>query len=1160
MRRGFVVSHSILFSIAVGQSSVPPRLDVTSLGRFAAGHGITVNTATQDLLTSGVEFDGKRFQFRMYDVHAQPLRLGYCGLESAESTSAEVGALRWTGLECRFQDGNGALKVRESLLTPVLWFELSHSDLTLFADVVTAKTEGLTLPLQKVTRREGDQLYDGRLDGPMKEPWILATVRTGGYRFPMVILFHQNPVTIGRRPGGGIEIAFQKGTNAQVGLLPLWGCRPATDKLTAGWSKGAQSSAIAAARDAVHSFLAIPTHVQESYAIRDGKLAVTNQVTFEPARDDWGWSRPFAIVPPAVAGAWKQGLPMTLPASVRTLAMPGFTGPTAFVPGRASFTYTVAIPDVWSTIFSPVYNSQVAKLLSPSVNHALTEYSKSVETLFSKPYASVFGTSAIGEGRVLTAEYMNYRMMSDAARAKFDRYADQAAADTIFNRAKCYAYGREVGNGRQFLIDNYRISGHDYIDAGWFGYNITAMWARAHYAGHWADVRKNWSWIRELFYGWNWSFSDWAVMYAPLYVDATNGGNPKGYTDNMAMLPALYAWARMAKKMGDDATYRDALYMIVRDRIGRANRALVYRHLKECGFETEAPVLVSDQGNGPGLSLTSKYVPTVPQSWLSDPVVHFGAASTGLWFQTGSYFEPPSMETVSLLREAKLWPSVVAQYAEIDRRYPRWFASPDVSETSHYQLFARGMGGDPESLSYWARYQEGLASGGWNNEAWHAYGYAGIWASNLLERANEGDLESFVMSDRDGVRWLGVWNISASPVTARNVRFTPGFTLLSLGSVQTGIKALSLPPSVPCVVGEWTSFTAAVRNTSKSSQLFKLRSVSSAFRSFESITLKPGQAGKLRGEIKLDRLTAQASNVSIRLVGGGEKAIANGVVRAFSLPRCTATLELVGEPLTRLPDLARVHLVAKNWQARPISVRVEAVLNRGKIYGHDISLAGGQRIDETIPLTLADKLLGQQRLQVSVVGPGITASERETVVIAPALGQAETLTLLGFENGLDGWYRPDWADGNRDAEGKLYGLSVIEGTLAMPLCIRDGKASQAFVGVRSNQRWTDVARVRTRIFLPADAPEGLTAQFFRVGEDWKWRDHTPLTILKPGQWTDLEIAINGSEGAAAWHIPESELAAGLNKMLDFGLKISHSASAKGWKGSVRIAPIEGDFR
>jgi hypothetical protein len=186
--------------------------------------------------------------------------------------------------------------------------------------------------------------------------------------------------------------------------------------------------------------------------------------------------------------------------------------------------------------------------------------------------------------------------------------------------------------------------------------------------------------------------------------------------------------------------------------------------------------------------------------------------------------------------------------------------------------------------------------------------------------------------------------------------------------------------------------------------------------------------------------------------------------------------------------------------------------------------------------------------------------QRETIVIAPSLGQAGTLTLLGFENGLDGWYRPDWADGNRDADGKLYGLSVVGGALAMPLRIRDGKASQAFVGVRSNQRWTDVLRVRTRIFLPADAPEGLTAQFFRVGQDWKWRDQTPMTTLKPGQWTDLEIAINGPEGAAAWRIPEAELVAGLSKMLDFGLKISHSPGAKGWKGSVRIAPIEGDFR
>ena len=76
---GRILSVAAVLSIAYITDA--QRLDQTAVGRFGAGHAITPNTASQDLLAWNTLCDGSSFEVRVYDRKARPVSLGSCGLK-----------------------------------------------------------------------------------------------------------------------------------------------------------------------------------------------------------------------------------------------------------------------------------------------------------------------------------------------------------------------------------------------------------------------------------------------------------------------------------------------------------------------------------------------------------------------------------------------------------------------------------------------------------------------------------------------------------------------------------------------------------------------------------------------------------------------------------------------------------------------------------------------------------------------------------------------------------------------------------------------------------------------------------------------------------------------------------------------------------------------
>lgn len=1205
------------------------RLDQTSVGRFGVGHSITPNSASQNLLTWNVVNTGRDIEARLYDPDGNPLTLGRCGLplkphEEARNTIRDIG---WTQLTSRYATDHASLDVTESLLTPVLWLRTNSSDLSLFQPPIQTRIEAvnglqvqaLALPLHGgIVVCDPVHGYDQAESGALIRPWFLALVRQGDYRFPIVCLMHHAPASIRSLPSGGLSVLWRgssEGNDHTIGLLPLLGCRPATLKLTSGWEQRLPPVVERAVDRFATLFLHLPIRMKETYRLTPSDVQVVDTLDFLDLKDDWGWStrtRGYALVPPAVVNARRYGYPVRFDCPVNDLDYPMFLSSLCVSLDTSRLTYSLPRPDIYRTITSPYVDPVLKSALPDTVTQTVRDYSDYVVRTYQiKPHIDN-ANSAIGEARSLASEYPCSRMMTTKARQTFDRWANWAAT-RLYARQVCYGYGEEAANNRKFLIDNYRIGGKDYIDAGWFGYDVMAMWARAHYAGHWEDVRRNWSLIRELFYGWNWSYSDYAVMYSPLYLDAANGGNPKGDTDNMAMLSAHYAWARMADHIGDRAMLRDALYMLARDRVGRFNRMTLYDYTKSCGFHTDVNFLTSDLWDGPNIAPSGRYIPPDAARLRTGTLVDYGNNAAGLWFLSGSFLEPVTADTVDLILEGDMKRHVVATEETINRRFPRWWASPGSGEMANYQIYLRGalLHEDPTLLRYYFDYADSFRQGVWTADAWHADAYVGIILSAFQGLEHRGEMK---VRMRDGGIWRPVTSeVETNLIQGRSHRWflTLWNTTKTLLKVQLHIPRLGLsarctwsdakrgralvpslqgtlsitlvpgsnvlvcsrqprqphgiqvqaPAQVVAVVGTIHDVPITLTNRTAVATRCRVRSrgFSIGGKVTSQVVLRPGQSLVLHGRCAMPAVCREPYRIdlSLEMVGQSEKRQIN----VLTLPSTVTLLSLEGSRVIRAPDLGTAHLIAHNRRELGVTLLLRWSLNGLRAGQKLLRLDAGKGSEWSVPLQAHTAKPGRCRLSVTVEGEGIESqSEGCNLILLPPRGTdpaAQPVVLYGFEQDTEGWTLPDWPDANKNEQGQITQpvCSISQATegkqsLSALFYIASGRSSQGFVGVRPLSDWRPFRRVLVDVFLPMEAPEGLNAQFYMMGEGWHWHQGKQTVLLRPGHWTTVSADLAGSASAAYWACAEGDLQSGLANVLDFGLRFGNNepnwAGYHGW--------------
>jgi hypothetical protein len=1196
-------------------------LDQTSVGRFGVGHTITPNSATQDLIAWHVTNTGRDLHLQMYDPDDNLLSLAHCGLpgDAAATAGATIHDIGWTQLSVRYQSAGHSVEVLESLLTPAVWFRSTGHEIDLFrtetGDSAPAVVEGFAVPLAGGVRFfHSETGYDAVDDGTLIKPWILALVRSGEYRYPVICLLQNQPSSI--RFGAKGDLAIEWSGVGAVGLFPLYGCRPMPLAQTAGWGQALPAGVERQIDRLARWFLQIPAGVHEDYRIERTQVVITNTITFQKTRDDWGWVREakgWAPIPSALVNAADLKYPIAFDGPVIDTDYEGFLSHVRLMDGTSTLVYRLPVPRLYDTLYSPYVDPKLLPYLPPAVGKTVADYSRYVETTYRGKMGEQYDNSAIGEARSLSSDYPSIRMMSPAARATFERWADRAAQE-LYSLKKCYGYGTEAANHRRFLLDNYRLGDHDFMDAGWFGYDVMAMWARAHYGGHWDEVKANWPWIRELFYGWNWSYSDYHAMFAPLYIDGTNGGNPKGYTDQMSMFPALYDWARMADHLGDHKTLNDALYMLARDRVARFNRMTECAYAKTCGFHTDTNYFTSDMWNGPNISPAGHYIPHDESPWINGDIVDYGPSAPGPWFLSGSFLEPCSPEVIDLMRTGAMLPHATQTIALFGERYLRWWAAPAVGEPANYQIYARGalLHEDPALLRYYFDYQNGFHQGVWWADAWHADAFAGIVLSpfrGLEDRgfihvseirsrrsvAAEPEIETNLLIDMHGRKILTLWNRAETPIyvsirldlqglemagattlgdlkrgkpvhiSADGVVDTvlaPGSNLLAFPSPTPPKFEVRVPSAIVAVAGSPCRVKFTLINHGAKTVRCRVGSLELQLAGPRAFPVPAGKSVELTGAYSPPAVCGMPTWITLLLEQDGK--MRSYRTQALTLPSMVALMDVEGSKVVREPDVATATIVARSRMNQAASLHLTAALNGKPVADRQLAMNADSPGEWSVPLKSGSLPAGRYTLTVDLSGPGSAAQHSTSnILLLPRHGDqpSDPITLYGFESGIDGWSMPPWPDANHDEHGAQYAPTAVAApglagmhALQVQVSIHSGKFSQAVVGVRPTSDWTPFRKVLVDVFLPASAPEGLAAHFYMMGDSWQWRESAVHVLLRPGQWTTVEVALDGRGVEGDWGKPLADIRKRLVNVLDFGLSLHNEGPHwSAYTGPVYVA-------
>ncbi|MDD3088611.1 MAG: hypothetical protein PHT95_01515 [Candidatus Omnitrophica bacterium] len=134
--------------------------------------------------------------------------------------------------------------------------------------------------------------------------------------------------------------------------------------------------------------------------------------------------------------------------------------------------------------------------------------------------------------------------------------------------------------------------------------------------------------------------------------------------------------------------------------------------------------------------------------------------------------------------------------------------------------------------------------------------------------------------------------------------------------------------------------------------------------------------------------------------------------------------------------------------------------------------------------------------------------------------QGQETVLFDFETGLQGWEIPDWAYEKPDhvqTDMQITDKVASQGTKSLEIMAEfpGGRWTGAIVEIMQYFDWTDFSGIACDIYLPPDAPLGLTGKMIlTVGDSWKWVEMSRSFALKPGEWTTVQADLR--TGSIDW--------------------------------------------
>jgi hypothetical protein len=438
----------------------------------------------------------------------------------------------WVSLEAR-QDlaGGGSASARLSRAFPAVRYT---SSATSFGWDSPATQLAVVLDGQITTLALGDSNDLGR----MSEPWALVWADGGP---PTLLTFQHRPTRVA---GGRFDFGRALGS---VQVMPLYGVR------RAAWSF---DDAVVQARALVPILAAFPTSLTETYRVDETAqtVAVTDRVEVEALADDWG-TAPTAVtpLPPAVYLAGTHGFPAHWPSDVVESRVATWFGPFAYERG-SSVTYT--LPMAAALTREPIALRVDG---APATAPIRTE----MERVLTDDAPSEPGTYWLGNDES-DADFMCDAWATltpgSAARAKAETAGPRLAENTFLSRS--VAMFTEPVSGQRYLAPTSYPEENLPFDKEWNSGRLLASVARCSEAIDLDLARGLWPKLLAA-YRYHRIFFDWvtgSVLSSTLGLTELADGMHFAWDGMLGV-------GRLAKKLGDQATFEDVAYRTARQEL-----------------------------------------------------------------------------------------------------------------------------------------------------------------------------------------------------------------------------------------------------------------------------------------------------------------------------------------------------------------------------------------------------------------------------------------------------------------------------------------------------------------------------------------------------------------------------------------------------------------
>ncbi len=404
---------------------------------------------------------------------------------------------------------------------------------------------------------------EGQIDlAGMSEPWMLLYAGpASGWPFdaPLLLTFQRRPRSA-TPDSQGVRFDFASAVGS-VNVVPLTGLRRRSTAETSGWDAGLPGDAVVQSRALVSILAAFPDSLSETSAVNEaaGTVTITDTYTHQLIQDEWGTvATPVAPLPPAVYHAGLNGYPVQYPSGtpVQTQIATWF-GPFAYQAGTsAKYTLPLAAALTRQPVALRVDNSPASAPVRAELLRVLAQ-----------EVPNTPGTYWLGNDQSdadFLCDAWPTLAPTSAEREKARTVGPTLAENTYLSRS--VATFVEPVTGQSYLAPTSYPASVEPFDKEWNTGRQLATLARCSEAIDLDVARGLWPKILAM-YRYHRIFFDWAT--------GSVLSSTQGYTelaDGMHFdWDGMLGAGRLARKLGDEATWRDAAYRTARQQAALYN-------------------------------------------------------------------------------------------------------------------------------------------------------------------------------------------------------------------------------------------------------------------------------------------------------------------------------------------------------------------------------------------------------------------------------------------------------------------------------------------------------------------------------------------------------------------------------------------------------------